>query len=79
MHAESVMLSNHLNLCHPLLLLPFICLSIRVFSNKSALVRTLHYDPSILSGPADVAHSFIDLHKPLCHDKAVIHEGAHII
>ena len=24
------------------------------------------------------AHSFIKLHKPLCHDKAVIHEGAHI-
>ena len=22
-----------------------------------------------------MAHSFIDLHKPLCHDKAVIHEG----
>ena len=22
-----------------------------------------------------MAHSFIELHKPLCHDKAVIHEG----
>ena len=22
-----------------------------------------------------IAHSFIELHKPLCHDKAVIHEG----
>ena len=29
--------SNHLILCHPLLLLPSIFLSIRVFSNKSAL------------------------------------------
>ena len=29
--------SNHLILCHPLLLLPSICLSIRVFSNESAL------------------------------------------
>ena len=34
---ESVMLSNHLILCHPLLLLPSIFPSIRVFSNKSAL------------------------------------------
>ena len=22
-----------------------------------------------------MAHSFIELHKPLCHDKVVIHEG----
>ena len=22
-----------------------------------------------------MAHSFVELHKPLCHDKAVIHEG----
>ena len=34
---ESVMLSNHLILCCPLLLLPSVFLSIRVFSNKSAL------------------------------------------
>ena len=34
---ESVMPSNHLNLCHPLLLLPLIFPSIRVFSNESAL------------------------------------------
>ena len=34
---ESVMPSNHLNLCHPLLLLPSIFPSIRVFSNESAL------------------------------------------
>ena len=33
---ESVMLSNHLILCHPLLLLPSIFPSIRVFSNQSA-------------------------------------------
>ena len=33
----SVMPSNHLILCHPLLLLPSIFLSIRVFSNESAL------------------------------------------
>ena len=34
---ESVMPSNHLNLCCPLLLLPLIFLSIRRFSNESAL------------------------------------------
>ena len=34
---ESVMPSNHLILCHPLLLLPSIFPRIRVFSNKSAL------------------------------------------
>ena len=33
---ESVMPSNHLVLCHPLLLLPSIFLSISVFSNESA-------------------------------------------
>ena len=34
---ESVVPSNHLILCHPLLLLPLIFPSIRVFSNESAL------------------------------------------
>ena len=34
---ESVMPYNHLILCHPLLLLPSIFPSIRVFSNESAL------------------------------------------
>ena len=34
---ESVMLSNHLTFCHPLLLLPSIFLSIRIFSIESAL------------------------------------------
>ena len=37
MSIESVMPSNHLILCHPLLLLPSIVPSIRVFSNESAL------------------------------------------
>ena len=37
MSTESVMLSNHLFTCHPLLLLPSIFPSIRVFSNESAL------------------------------------------
>ena len=37
MSIESVMPSNHLILCRPLLLLPSIILSIRVFSNESVL------------------------------------------
>ena len=37
MSIESVMPSNHLILCHPLLLLPSIFPSIRVFPNKSVL------------------------------------------
>ena len=37
MSIESVMPSNHLILCHPLLLPPSIFRSIRVFSNESAL------------------------------------------
>ena len=37
MSSESVIPSNHLILCHPLLLLPSIFPSIRVFWNKSAL------------------------------------------
>jgi len=37
MSIESVMPSNHLILCHPLLLLPSIFSSIRVFSNESVL------------------------------------------
>ena len=38
MSVESAMPSNHLILCHPLLLLPSIFPSIRVFSNESALL-----------------------------------------
>ena len=37
MSIESVMPSNHLILCHPLLLLPSILPNIRVFSNESVL------------------------------------------
>ena len=38
MPIESVMPSNHLILCYPLLLLPSILPSMRVFSNESALL-----------------------------------------
>ena len=40
MSIELVMPSNHLILCHPLLLLPSTLPSIRVFSNQSALCIT---------------------------------------
>ena len=44
MSITSVMPSNHLTLCHPLLLLPSIFPSIRVFSNKLVLrIRWLKY------------------------------------
>ena len=44
MSIESVMPSNLLILCHPLLLLPSILPSIRVFSNESVLhIRWLNY------------------------------------
>ena len=44
MSIESVMPSNHLILCHPLLLLPSVLPSIRVFSNHSVLhIRWLKY------------------------------------
>ena len=45
MSIESMMPSNHLTLCPPLLLLPSIFPSIKVFSNQSALyIRWLKYE-----------------------------------
>ena len=38
---ESVMPSNHFILCHPLLFLPSIFPSVRVFSNESALLISI--------------------------------------
>ena len=43
MSIESVMPSNHLILCRPLLLLPSIFPSIKVFSNESVLIRCPEY------------------------------------
>ena len=43
MSIESVMPSNHLILCHPLLLLPSIFPRIRVYSNESVLIRWSKY------------------------------------
>ena len=50
MSIESVIPSNHLILCHPLLLLPSIFPSIRVFSNESAL-RTRGVRPRLEGKP----------------------------
>ena len=52
---ESVMPSNHLILCHPLLLLPSVFPSIRVFSNESALcIRwPKHWSFSFSSSPSN--------------------------
>ena len=52
---ESVMLSNHLILCHPLLLLPSIFSSTTVFSNKSVLHirRPKHWSISFNISPSN--------------------------
>ena len=52
---ESVMASNHLILCHPLLLLPSILPSIRVFYNESVLCITWpkYWSISFNISPAD--------------------------
>ena len=47
MSIESMMPSNHLILCRPLLLLPSIFPSIRVFSNEPALRIRLKFHPSL--------------------------------
>ena len=50
MSIESVMPSSHLILCHPLLFLPSIFPSIRVFSNESALCINWSFSFSIILG-----------------------------
>ena len=54
MSIESLMLSNHLILCRPLLLLPAIFPSTRIFSNESALhIRWPKYWSLQLQNPSD--------------------------
>ena len=53
MSAESVMPSSHLILCHPLLVLPLIFPSIRVFSNESALCIRWPKDWSFSISPSN--------------------------
>ena len=58
MSIESVMPSNHLILCYPLLLLPSVFPSIRVFSNESALcIRWPKYWSFIFSISPSNEHS----------------------
>ena len=53
MSIQLMMPSNHLILCHPLLLLPSIFPSIRVFSNESALcIRPKHWSFSFNISPS---------------------------
>ena len=59
MSIEAVMPSNHLILCHPLLLLPSIFPSIRVFSEESALsIRWPKYWSFSIS-PSSEVNSFL--------------------
>ena len=59
MSIESVMPSNHLSFCHPLLFPPSIFPSIRVFSNESALcIRWLKYWSFSLSLSLSLSFSF---------------------
>ena len=66
MSIESVMPSNHLILCHPLLLLPSIFPSIRVFSNESALhirwPKYWHFSVSLSSESSGLISLRIDFY-----------------
>ena len=53
MTIKSVILSNHYILCHPLLLLPSIFPSIRLFSNESALGITWPKNQSFSISPSN--------------------------
>ena len=73
MSIELVMPSNHLILCHPLLLLPLIFLSIRVFSKESVLCMrwpkywsfSFSINPSNeYSGPVSFRMDWLDLCCP---------------
>ena len=53
MSIESVMPSNHLILCHPLLLLPSIFSDFMVFSNESVLIIRWHWSFSFSISPSN--------------------------
>ena len=54
MSIESVIPSNYLILCHPLLLLPSIFPSIRVFSNESVLHIRWHWSIGVSASTSDL-------------------------
>ena len=62
MSIESVMPSNHLILCCPLLLLPSIFPSIRVFSNESALCIRGAVNSILLIHPFPAVNSILLIH-----------------
>ena len=76
MSIESMMLSNHLILSHPLLLLPFIFPSIRVFSIGSTLHTrwpkycSLHIDELLLSKIYHLPNPFL-MHLPSHFNQSV--------
>ena len=75
MSIESMMLSKHLNLCHPLLLLPSISPSVRVFSNEYSELIYFRIDwfglsvqgklKSLLQQPQFKSISFFSAHLAL--------------
>ena len=78
MSTESVMPSNHLILCHPLLLLPSIFPSIRVFPNESALrIRWPKYCSFSFSiSPSDEYSGLISGAKPDLYNCTTCLQGA---
>ena len=66
MSIESVMPSNHLILCCPLLLLPLIFPSIRVFSNELALCIRWHILFYILFHDG-LSHDIEYINSSLCY------------
>ena len=80
MSIELVMLSNHLILCHLLLLLCSLFPSIRVFSNESALsIRWPEYwgfSFSFSSSPSDEYSGLISFRIDWYHLLAVQHHGS---
>ena len=74
MSIESVMPSNHLILCHPLLLLPSIFPSFRVFSNESALRmrRPKYWSFSFSISPSNEHPGLISFRMD-CLDLLVVH------
>ena len=80
MSIESVMPSNHLILCRPLLLLPSIFLSIRVFSNESALcIRWPNYwSFSFSISPSNEYSGLISFRKSFSQCSSSNHRGPEI-
>ena len=69
MSIELVMPSNHLILCHPLLLLPSIFASIRVFSNETALCIKWpkYWSFSFIISPSNEQPGLMSLRKDWLH------------